>query len=265
VILVNDFGDFAAAHRKHDQEQSMKPAIVRTLCAMLALAAIGCANAKVTQETQAAPVSAARPTQIVIYPFAVDPDDVKLNSGLIARVYRGVSSEDTNAEQLKIAKDTANKICEQVAKGLTDKGYNATCQKRGVDPQGSNVMILDGEFTNIDEGNKARRMVIGLGAGASKLDTSARLLQRTEQGSRQVMEFGTHADSGKMPGAGVMGPAGIAAGGATAAVVGTNVAAGAAKSYTSATSYLADKTATQIVDQVTAYYTQQGWNTASQQ
>jgi len=38
-----------------------------------------------------------------------------------------------------------------------------------------------------------------------------------------------------------------------------NVAAGGVKNVTSSTGFLADKTTTQIVDQVSAYYTKQGW------
>jgi hypothetical protein len=56
-----------------------------------------------------------------------------------------------------------------------------------------------------------------------------------------------------------MGPAGTAAGGSTAAVVGTNAAMGGAKTYASSTAFLADKTADQIVQTVTQYYVQQGW------
>jgi hypothetical protein len=56
-----------------------------------------------------------------------------------------------------------------------------------------------------------------------------------------------------------MGPAGLAAGGSAVAVAGTNAAMGAAKNHSSATGYLADKTATQITDVITQYYAQHGW------
>ena len=74
------------------------------------------------------------------------------------------------------------------------------------------------------------------------------------------MDFSTHADSGYMPGAGITGPAGAAAGGATAAAsLAVNVAAGGVKNVTSSTGFLADKTTAEIVDQVSAYYTKRGW------
>jgi hypothetical protein len=63
-----------------------------------------------------------------------------------------------------------------------------------------------------------------------------------------------------MPGAGITGPAGAAAGGATAAAsLGVNLAAGGVKNFTSSTGYLAEKTATQITDRLSSYYAQHGW------
>jgi len=227
---------------------------------LLAAAAAGCAGANVTQEIASTPITASRPAQIYVYPFAVSADDVKLNSGIVASTYRNWSGADETADQIKIAKDTAHNVCVSVAATLSQKGYNAVCQERGIPVVGNNVVIVDGEFTNISEGNRLRRMVIGLGAGASVLDTTVQLNQKTNEGARQILEFTTHADSGKMPGAGITGPAGAAAGGATAAAsLGVNVAAGGVKNVTSSTGYLADKTSTQIVDQVSKYYQQQGW------
>jgi hypothetical protein len=130
-----------------------------------------------------------------------------------------------------------------------------------VPPAGSNVLILDGQFTDISEGNKLRRMVIGLGAGQSKLDTVVQVIQRTDLGSTEVMDFSTSADSGYMPGAGITGPAGAAAGGAAAAAsLGVNLAAGGVKNYTSSTGYLVGKTSDQIVELVVGYYNRQGWS-----
>ncbi len=238
----------------------MRSRLLNLMYMLLAIAIAGCASAKVTQETASTPMTASRPTQIYVYPFAVDADDVKLNSGIVASTYRNWSGADQTAGQMKIAKETAHNVCVSVAATLSQKGFNAVCQGRGLPVTVTNIVIVDGEFTNISEGNRLRRTVIGLGAGASVLDTTVQLNQKTDSGSRQILEFTTHADSGKMPGVGITGPAGAAAGGATAAAsLGVNVAASGAKNITSSTGYLADKTSTQIVHQVSQYYQQQGW------
>ena len=238
----------------------MRSRLLNRMYVLVAIAVAGCAGANVTQETASTPMTASRPTQIYVYPFAVTADDVKLNSGIVASTYRNWSGADQTADQMKIAKETAHNVCVSVAATLSQKGFNAVCQERGLPVTGNNVVIVDGEFTNISEGNRLRRMVIGLGAGASVLDTTVQLNQHNDGGSRQILEFTTHADSGKMPGVGITGPAGAAAGGATAAAsLGVNVAASGVKNITSSTGYLADKTSTQIVDQMSQYYQQQGW------
>jgi len=238
--------------------------LLRAIGLICLAALVGCAGASVSQETQSAPVTNAPPTQIVVYPFATNPNEVSLNSSPLQRAYRNISGADTSAEEAKLADDTAQNVCLEVVTALSQKGYNALCQKRGIPPGSGNIMVVDGEFTNISEGNRLRRMVIGFGAGASVLDSNVYVSQLAPAGGQQqVLSFNTHADSGKMPGVAITGPAGAAAGGAAAAAtVGANVAASGAKTYTSSTGYLGDKTATQIVDALMKYFQAQGWPTA---
>jgi hypothetical protein len=170
-----------------------------------------------------------------------------------------MSNEDESAQQKNIARDTAHNICVQVAASLSQKGYRSVCQERGIPVVGSNVIVVDGEVTNISEGNRLRRLVIGFGVGASALDSTVNVFQKTAEGTLQILDFTTHADSGKMPGAALMGPAGAAAGGSAVAVVGANAAVGGVKTYASSTGFLVDKTVDQVVQTLTRYYAQQGW------
>jgi hypothetical protein len=239
----------------------MKSKMLSRTYLLLAFVALGCAGAQVTQSSSSAPITATQPTAVVVYPFAVDESDVSLNSGIFQKAYRNMSGEDQSAQQSQLAHQTAQNICVQVAANLTQKGITTTCLQRGVPPTGDNILVLDGQFTDISEGNRLRRMVIGLGAGASKVDTVVQVIQKTPQGSSELIDFATSADSGYMPGAGITGPAGAAAGGATAAAsLGVNIAAGGVKNFTSSTGYLVDKTSDQIVQQLVNYYNRQGWS-----
>src|SRR5262249_10576808 len=71
----------------------------------------------------------------------------------------------------------------------------------------------DGQFTDINEGNKLRRLVVGLGMGQSQVDANVQVYQVVNGTKTQIMDFKTHADSGKMPGALIMGAPGAAVGG----------------------------------------------------
>jgi hypothetical protein len=59
-----------------------------------------------------------------------------------------------------------------------------------------------------------QRMVIGLGVEASVVDTQVTLYTHSNGNSVPLMTFTSHADSAMVPGVGITGPAGAAAGGA---------------------------------------------------
>jgi hypothetical protein len=75
-----------------------------------------------------------------------------------------------------------------------------------------------------------------------------------------LMTFTTHADSGKMPGAAITGPLGLALGANPATSIGLNVAAAGVKNARSSTEYLGHESAEQIVSQANSYFSLQGWN-----
>ncbi len=231
----------------------------RTYLILLTLAAAGCAGATATTQTLTAPLVQSRPSAIVVYPFAADPSDITLNQSIIQRAYRQMSSENADAQQTKLARDTAENVCLEIVNALQQEGWTASCLERGTPPPGDNVLVLDGEFTDINEGNRLRRLVIGFGAGASTLDTNVSMYQKTNGGYQKLLDFTTHADSGKMPGAAVTGGAGAAAGAGAGVIIGANAALGAAKGYNSSTSQLGDKTGKEVIDQLNGYFSQHGW------
>ncbi len=227
----------------------------------LVIAIAGCAGAKVQEQQAFAPAVQTAPSQIIVYPFATDTTEVSLNSSIIQKAYRNISGADQNAEQAQIARDSASNICLTVVAMLAQKGYNALCQKRGIPVPGDSLLIVDGAFTDISEGNRLRRTVIGLGAGQSVVNTNVQVFHRTVEGSHELLDFTTHADSGQMPGVAIMGAPGAAVGGAAAlASVGVNVVASGVKLHRSALDSLERMTAGQIVDSLTQYCKEQGWN-----
>jgi Domain of unknown function (DUF4410) len=212
-------------------------------------------------QMQNAPMVSGSPSQIVVFPFATDTADVTLNQGIGARLYRNWSDENEDTGATQLAHGTAQNICVEIASSLANNGWNAACQPRGTPIAAANALVIDGAFTDISEGNRLRRMVIGLGVGASVVDTQVGFYQYSNGTSTQLLTFTTHADSGKMPGAGITGPAGAAAGGTAAAVsLGVNVAAGGVKNITSSTAYLSDQSAKQVINQANNYFSQQGWS-----
>jgi len=232
------------------------------LFAVTAVALTACAGASVAPVANGLPVSSNRPTTVYVYPFAVTSQDVTLNQGFLQKTYRSMTSSEADQDQSarQLAEETANDLAGAMVSELQALGFTATQIPRGQQVSGDNVLIVDGQFTAINEGNKLRRMVIGLGVGQSTLDTQVQVYQMVAGNAQQIMNFGTHADSGSMPGAAFTAPAGAAVGGAAAAAsLGANLAAGATKNYTSGMGYLAKKTADQATAYMSQYFGVQAW------
>jgi hypothetical protein len=226
----------------------------------LAALIAGCAGASVAPQSQSAPVTGGRPSTIYVYPFAATAQDVTLNQGFFQRAYQNLTNANVDQDQVQIAEATAQALAANIVQELQGKGYNAVQLARGTAVTGDNVLIVDGEFVDINEGNRLRRMVIGLGTGQATLNTKVQIYQMANGNATQILDFTTHADSGSMPGAALTAPAGAAAGGAVAAAsLAANLAGGAAKTYTSSTGYLAKQTADQSVSYMSQYFVQQGW------
>jgi hypothetical protein len=220
----------------------------------------GCASASVNPGINTTPVSGGRPSTIYVYPFAVSADEVTLNQGFFQRTYRNLSNSDQDQSQLQLGDQTANALADQMVQQLEALGFVASKVPRGSQVSGDNVLIVDGSFTSINEGNRLRRLAIGLGSGQSTLDAQVQVYQMANGNTLQVMDFATHADSGNMPGAAFTAPAGAAVGGTAAAVsLGLNLAAGAGKTYNAAMSRMAQRSAKQAVSYMSQYFASQQW------
>jgi hypothetical protein len=222
------------------------------------LSMTGCARTDVQMSNEIANSGLPRPQQVLIYNFAVSPEEIKQNSSIFARLGRDLEGSSQTAEQIQLGREVADALATELTKDIAAMGLNP---QRAIDnlPVAPDSVLVTGHFRNIDEGNRLRRNVIGLGMGQSSLDVEVRLLAPSPTGYTELAVFEAHADSGDMPGAAVMGPAGAAAGAGTAAVIGANVAVGGAKSYRSSSAQQARKIADKVSEQLSRYFAQQGW------
>lgn len=86
--------------------------------------------------------------------------------------------------------------------------------------------LLALSITGIDQGDGAKRLLVGFGYGQSHLDVSARLLAPSQTSERLIAGFRTEADSGYKPGVILPLGMGVAAGGYVVATTGVNLATG---------------------------------------
>jgi len=225
----------------------------------LALIFVGCASANISPEQTAVPARASRPQRIYVSNFAVVAEDVKESHGLISKAERNFSSTPREQREMDIGHAAARELSNQLTKDLRGLGFDVE-EQTGEVPASGDLLLVEGQFLNVDEGAAGRRIMIGFGAGKSTLDTQVSV-HRVSNGSRQrLLEFTTHSDSGELPGTALtMGAGAVATGGATLA--GAAAAGGVAggKAYLGRVNYLADKTADQVNAYLSHYFAEQGW------
>jgi hypothetical protein len=232
---------------------------VMLLCALGALA--GCASTKV-QPSVMIPASDAlpRPARIAVYDFAVAANDVSPNNAPLSRLRRVLGGSQSE-EGLKVGRSVAGALSVELVKALKD--LDLPIERASAAAVADGTLAIEGQFVSIDEGNRLRRVVIGLGAGASEVKTHTQMYLGTSAGPRLVEEFETDASSSKKPGAAVGMGAGAAIGAGIAvstAVQGGMQAVTEPKDTAEAD---AKRTAEQLAKQIKEIFTARGWTTAT--
>ena len=229
------------------------------LAGSVVLAFWACAKTVVRPQQESAPAGFSRPTNILVYDFAVSESDVRENQGFLAQIRRGWSTSTQSERDLELGRQVAGAYAEDLVSGIRELGLPAERARRET-PIASNTLLIDGQFLNVDEGNRLRRVVIGFGAGGSNVDSRVQVYYATSTERRQLLEFTTHADSGKMPGAAAtMGVGAAAQGGVTAGAAAAQAAIGGVKEHRSDLENMAGRSAEQAVAYLSECFAKQGW------
>jgi len=248
-------------------KQLYSPPITQTLLAVFASAGLlACASTVVQPQFESAKLQLQRPERILVYDFAVSTKEVTENQGFFQSTVNEFRDVTPYQHEQEIADEVKKVAAEEIIEGIRALGLPAERAKRD-SPVPAGSLAITGHFLNVDEGNKLRRTVIGLGAGQSRVDIQVQMYGYGLDASRpaettpiKLADFETAADSGKMPGALVTGPAGAAAaGGMTAGVAAANVGMGAVKSYRSAMGQMTSRSAEQAVAYMSEFFGRQGW------
>ena len=228
----------------------------RVALATFSLAACGQAGVrdiKLTQEK-----NLPRPARILVYDFAVSEREVTEYQGIMRQQ---PSIKNPLERERQIAVEAKDALASEVVDGLRAIGFSAERATRGNRASG-NEMTIDGQFLAVDEGNPLRRLMIGLGSGTSIVQTRVQVYQGRE--AKRLIEFTTHSDSGKLPGAGPALGAGAAVQGVTVGMVVANSAVAGVKTFDSEVARMAAFSGDQVVRYLSEFFAQQGWIRADQ-
>ena len=166
---------------------------------LLGLPLAGCAPSTVIVEKEydgALP----RPAQVLVYDFAVSPDEVTLDHGLIAQLRDQGPQVPPRQAELAVGKAAQQALAQALVEQI--RGLGLPVARATGDPAANQTVLeLRGQFLTIDEGNRTRRVVIGFGAGRSDVQTAVQFYETLPRGRTLIARFTTDAQSGPKPGA----------------------------------------------------------------
>ena len=234
--------------------------IVSSLLAVILAVAAGCRAT--TQDVVTYGGQLPRPVIVLVHDFTSMPGEGQLDTGIVGRLRERLQGTSLTEQQVELR---------QKVTGIMTAGLVQEIGKLGIPAQPASMppavegptLAIEGQFLTIDEGNRTRRLVIGLGAGASHVRVAVQILETIGGQQRLVEDFYTNAQSSRKPGFGPMAGAGAASGasaGVTAGVgLGTDVVMGPqdAESDTK-------QAAKAITKQLAQFFAKQGWISADQ-
>ncbi len=227
--------------------------------------ALGACMQSHVETTAVAPVAAPlpRPAHIVLTEFAVSPDQVHLDAGIGASLRRAASGTAPEQAAQEEAAEAQQAITETLAERLAADGLPVErLPASAAPPPGS--LLVQGQIVAIDEGNRTRRTLIGLGAGQSRVVAEAQLYDATDPAHpRFLQSFEATGDSGRMPGAAETMGAGAAAERVAASAATSAILHGYAERYKTGGAQNAAKAGGALAREIDAFAARQGWVAAS--
>jgi hypothetical protein len=239
----------------------MKNGIKFVLLILFVLAvAAGCAPTNVQQENMAV-AQLARPSVILVYDFAVSPEEVKLDTGLSADImqkYEEHKGKSRTAEEIKVGHKVADALAEELVNKIRSYGLWA---ERGFGyPKGNaKDLMVKGQLLSIDEGNRTERVAIGLGAGRTSVQANVQVYEITPEGKKEVDTLQGTAKSGDKPGMGEMMGVGAIAGHLLASTLVSGTLSGATEMTSATVEADAKRLADKIAVDLGNFFVNQGW------
>jgi hypothetical protein len=221
----------------------------------------GCAPTQINTISQySGPVP--RPSNVLVYSFAVSPDEVQLDEGISARIEELVKKTPRTKEEKAVGHAVAEALATHMVKGLSAIGVPAT-RAYGRPSTLANAIEIEGQFLSVDEGNRTERVVIGLGAGRTNVKTLTQVYD-ARSGSRMLVdEFDTDAKSGYKPGMAEMMAVGVLTHHLLVSTLASGGLAAASEEFTAGVDADARRTAQEVAKQLGQFFVDQGWIPAS--
>ena len=249
---------------------SLRDAVLSAGMAVVAVSALACAKATIKPGSTDLDWKVPKPVAVYIYPFAIQPTDIAVNSGMFSRAADYVDTSRVPQEQAEMARQVQQSMGQELVAGIEKLGFSASVASYDEPPPPVNALVIEGQFVRVDEGAELRRIVIGLGLGKSwvaaqvqvyETTASKGAYEQTREGRQLLLAFSTYSHGGEFPGVAVGAAGGPIGGGIAAARA---VEEGVSEHIRSKTVRDVNRAAKQIGASLSAYMATQGWIPAEQ-
>ncbi len=149
------------------------------------------------------PAPLLKPRRITVLPFTVPADAITVDNSLAERMHEHHEERHGNGDASS-PEALAEEVNALFSKTLVEALQSTQIPTREEAAAGSaeeDSMVVSGEFTAVNQGNRAKRIVIGLGRGASDVQAHVTVSAETRGGKVVMSEFTLNSSSGKKPGA----------------------------------------------------------------
>ncbi len=227
-------------------------------CLFTALLVVGCAGADVSnqQRNVAADAIILKPARAIVYDFASTPAGIPPDSA-IAGLYRERTTPQT-PDEIELGRRLGALVSARLVEELNKNGIAATAAATGPVPHPGDAVIR-GEFVTIDKGNRAKRMLIGFGAGSAGLETLVEGYLVTTRGLVPLGSAQIETSGGKKPGMLVPMGAGAAAGNVARSAVISGASNVLQEGGSESLEGAAKRTAKEIAKVIVKAYKERGW------
>lgn len=174
-----------------------KTLLTLCVCGLVAGLLAGCASTKTSGRHQLVMGKIPRPATIWVYNFANTAQELPMGSA-----FADAETAPQSGDNLEMNRQIGNTIATDLVADINQTGMKAQLATKD-SPVAVNDLMIQGYLLTVDEGSKAKRVLIGFGDGASKLAVAVEGYQMTKTGVRKLGYGTVDAGGGKSPGAAV--------------------------------------------------------------
>lgn len=117
----------------------------------------------------------------------------------------GVFRVDRKGDSLaELKSKTAKQLSDDLVKKLNESVMPAEAMTANSHPPKGNLWLVTGTFERVNQGSRMMRILFGMGAGGTKLETTVRILSLSKERPEEILTFKTSGGSNLEPGPGLL-------------------------------------------------------------